>query len=264
MLEPWALNYKKWKKKIAWHFYQGHSIRTAMALHATAESEAIQFRKLGFNQPIFLVSNGVGFPGNVTHNSEVSATDRTAIFIGRIHPIKGLPLLMKAWARVQPAGWRMRVIGPDDGNHRGDLQRQARALGISKMWTFEHAMDGVEKWTSLQSADLFILPTHGENFGISVAEAMICGLPVITTHAAPWRVLAENECGWWVPGDVDGIANALAEATSSSREELEAIGARAQSVAQERFSWQQLANEMLSCYDWLLNGGAAPKSLWTA
>jgi glycosyltransferase involved in cell wall biosynthesis len=285
MLEPWALNHKKWKKRLAWWLYQHRDLVSATALHATAEPEAGQLRALGFRQPILVLPNGVDVPpssvaagsGGGSHALPPVAPDQrscaprrqTALFLSRIHPIKGLPMLFEAWARLKPADWRIRVVGPDEGGHLADLQRLCGKLGLA--WQeeggrgnpacnilFSPALEGPEKWAAFRDADLFVLPTHSENFGIAVAEAMAHGLPVITTHGAPWKLLEEEQCGWWVPVSVDGIAAALDDATRRSPEELAAMGERGRAVVVERFSWDKIAADMVACYEWLLGRGAKP------
>ena len=94
-----------------------------------------------------------------------------------------------------------------------------------------------------------------KNFGMAIAEALSHRLPVITTHGAPWKLLEEEKCGWWVPVSVDGIASALDDAIRRSPEELAAMGERGRSVVAERFSWDRIAREMIACYEWVLGGG---------
>lgn len=267
MLEPWSLNHKKWKKKIAWYLYQRRDLNSANALHATAKSEAEQFRKLGFRQPIILLPNGIMLPDRTNDPNQASRLagggNRQAIFLGRVHPKKGLPLLIQAWKELRPEGWRMRVIGPDEANHREELLKQVEAAGLQDTWTFDGAVDGSGKWNALHSSDLFILPTHSENFGIAVAEALGCGVPVITTHGAPWQVLEERNCGWWVPINAESLREAMKDAMSRSSEELLAMGERGRKVVEERFSWGKISEDMLSSYSWLLNGGEKPPCVST-
>ena len=258
MLEPWALQYKKWKKRIAWILFQQRILRNASALHATSTSEAEQFRKLGMSQPIFVIPNGLILPEPTGRIAPVANTTRCAVFLGRIHPVKGISLLAHAWNKLRPSGWRMRVIGPDEANHRQELVKLVKDLGLAEQWTFEPALDGHEKWKALQSSDLFVLPSYSENFGISVAEAMGCGLPVITTRGTPWKVLEEKECGWWVPADPHSLMIALKDATSRTPHSLQQMGERGRRVVEERFSWNEIASAMVEGYEWLLNKGKPP------
>lgn len=248
MLEPWALNHKKWKKKLAWWCYQHRDLSAVRALHATAESEARQFRNLGLKNPIHIIPNGVEVPHPDT-TVRASSAKKTALFLGRIHPKKGLPLLVQAWARVKPAGWQMRVIGPDEDGHRAEVASMVHEMGIVDDWTFEGPMEGAEKATSFREADLFILPTYSENFGIAVAEALAASVPVITTTGAPWQGLQQHQCGWWVAPEVDFLASALCEAISITEEKRREMGNRGATWMREDFSWQKVAQEMLEMYE---------------
>jgi glycosyltransferase involved in cell wall biosynthesis len=288
MLEPWALNHKKWKKRLAWWLYQRRELRAAAGLHATAPSESDQLRALGLKGPMAAVPNGVEVPeiedrrpakaprttddGRTTTDERPRTTDgrRTALFLSRVHSIKGLPMLLEAWARVEPAGWRLRIVGPDEGGHEAELKALADRLGI--LWSdartdrpggtaaieFGGSLEGGAKWRAMAAADLFVLPTHSENFGIVVAEALAAATPVITTQGAPWELLETERCGWWTPVSADGIAAALDEATRRSPEELAAMGGRGRAVVAERFAWERIAQEMIACYRWVLGEGPKP------
>jgi len=263
MLEPWALNHRKWKKRLAWHLYQKRCLKTAAALHATSEAEAEQFRRLGLTQPIIVLPNGVDLPAvSASPEPANSTTQRTALFLSRIHPKKGLPLLLDAWARVKPLDWNLHIVGPDEDGHLGELQQQARQLGLSSdRVRFSGPLDGEEKAAAFREASLFVLPTHSENFGIAVAEALSHGLPVITTRGAPWQVLETERCGWWVAVDRESIARALDDATRRPESELREMGGRGKEMVAARYSWDGIAREMLACYQWLLGRGARPQCI---
>ena len=270
MLEPWALNHRKWKKRLAWWLYQRRDLHTAVALHATAPSEEAQFRKLGLKMPVFVIPNGVALPkeasrvegresmaeGGKTEKPKVKggnqitpqANQKTALFLSRIHPKKGLPMLVEAWARVRPPGWRMRVIGPDELGHRAEIAALVEAAGLGNCWNLEGEADDSGKWEAIAGADLFILPTYSENFGISIAEALAGGLPVITTTGAPWGGLLDHGCGWWVEPSVDELTRSLAEATSTPIESLREMGARGRKWVAHEFSWKGIAQSMIKAY----------------
>lgn len=263
MLEPWALNHRKWKKRVAWWLYQRHCLKSAAALHATSDAEAEQFRRLGLTSPIIILPNGVDLPA-VPESSPAprSTTRRTAFFLSRIHPKKGLPLLLEAWARVKPQDWDLHIVGPDEDGHLAELQQQARQLGFTNdSVRFSGPIDGEEKAAAFREASLFILPTYSENFGIAVAEALSHGLPVITTHGAPWQCLERDRCGWWVAVDASSIADAIDDATHRPEMELREMGSRGKQMVAERYSWDGIAREMLACYRWILGQGPKPECI---
>ncbi|MBK1856542.1 glycosyltransferase [Verrucomicrobiaceae bacterium 5K15] len=262
MLEPWAINHKKWKKRLAWWLYQHRDLETAVLFHATAESEAGQFRRLGLEAPITVIPNGVAVPcdtGQTPEDRNQSETgERVALFLSRVHPKKGLPMLIDAWAKVKPEGWRMRVVGPDEDGHLHELKQRVEEAGLSDCWDFDEPLDGDDKWKAYRAADLFILPTHSENFGIVVAEALGCGVPVITTHGTPWQSLEREGSGWWVPVNETAIADALRDAISRPKAELLAMGERGRAMVVKDFGWERIAAQMAASYQWILGKGEKP------
>jgi glycosyltransferase involved in cell wall biosynthesis len=262
MLEPWAWQHHAWKKRPVWWLWEKRNLESASLLHATSEQEAQSFRDRGLTAPIAIIPNGVDLALMPSEGLKVqgrmSREPKTALFLSRIHPKKGLPLLLEAWARLKPAGWRLKIVGPDEGGHRAELERQVALLGLADGVRFSGPLTGTAKETAFRDSDLFVLPTHSENFGIAVAEAMAHGLPVIITHGAPWRMVEEESCGWWVPVSVDGIAAALDDATRKSPGELSAMGERGRAVVAKRFAWDKIAGEMIGCYRWVLGEGTKP------
>ena len=255
MLEPWSLNHKKWKKKLAWWLYQHADLNTAAALHATAESEARQFECLGLSQPIHVIPNGVDIPSPSSSNQPSTSSPsslKTALFLSRIHPKKGLPLLVEAWAKAQPKGWRMRIVGPDEAGHRREIEDMVAKAGLTEVWTFEGALDDKDKWECYRNADLFILPTHSENFGIAVAEALASGVPVITTTGTPWQGLTDTKSGWWIAPTASALADALQDACTLETSDLREMGNCGREWMLRDFTWKSVASRMTCAYNDLL------------
>ena len=259
MLEPWAWQHHAWKKRPVWTLWERRNLQTASLLHATSEMEVESIRARGLTAPVAVLPNGVHLP-ELPLDSVMAELrrPRTALYLGRVHPKKGLPLLLQAWARVQPADWRLRIVGPDEGGHRAELEQQAAALGLGERVRFDGPLTGAAKAEAFRSSELFILPTHSENFGIAVAEALAYGLPVITTQGTPWQGLESHACGWWVKVSVEGIAEALEVACASPPEQLAQMGQRGRQWMAEDFSWDAIASEFLKCYRWVCGDGEKP------
>jgi glycosyltransferase involved in cell wall biosynthesis len=250
MLEPWAINHKRLKKRLAWSLYQQRDLKQARCHHTTAEAEAANVRRLGLGVPVRVIPNGVEVPrldGNT--RSAHSGKQRTALFLGRIYPVKGLPMLVEAWARVRPAGWRLQIAGPDEAGHRAEIERVASAAGLNEIISFLGPLDGEAKQSALLSADLFVLPTHSESFGVVVGEALGWGLPVLTTTAAPWPMLLERGCGWRVDPTVDGLADGLRQATALDSKTLHAMGAKGRELVEAEFRWDHVAKQFAMLYN---------------
>ncbi|MBC7624920.1 MAG: glycosyltransferase [Aeromicrobium sp.] len=258
MLEPWALNHRAWKKKIATLLYQRRDLQAARLFVATAESEYESIRQTGARQPVAVIANGVDFPDvPVDTVSRAEAAPRTALFLSRVHPKKGLLNLLQAWGRVAPMGWRLKIAGPDEGGHLREVMNLARQLGIAKSIEYVGEKDGAAKSKLFTEADFFVLPTFSENFGVVVAEALAHGLPVITTRGAPWADLLTHGCGWWVDLGVDALVQALREAIALSDAERHAMGARGRVYVQQ-YNWDEIARQTIDVYRWALGHGPQP------
>lgn len=257
MASAWAMNYRRAKKRVAWLAYQRRALAGAALLQATAESEVDDVRRLGLRLPIALVRHGVAGPP-ASLQAWPRAAGKRAVFLSRVHPKKGLPLLVEAWARVQPEGWELVIAGRDEGGHRAEVEAQVQAAGLSDAVRFVGDLGDADKWGLLAASDLFVLPTYSENFGIVVAEALVAGVPVLTTHGAPWEVLQTERCGWWTDITVDAIANALQDATSRSDAERQAMGERGRQYADAHLRWDRAADEMIAAYRWVLGQGPRP------
>ena len=254
MLEPWAMKHKRLKKALAWWLYQRQDLTQAHCLHTTAEIEAQNVRRLGLGVPVRTISNGVDLPEAVTKRRPLArqVKPKIALFLGRIYPVKGLPMLLDAWAQVRPNGWVLQIAGPDEAGHRGEVENAVSASSLSETISFLGPVSGQAKQSALFEADLFVLPTYSESFGMAIGEALAHGLPVLTTKGAPWQILLEQDCGWWVDATVDGIAEALKQATSQDSETLRAMGARGRELIAGQFDWANVAKQFIVLYQELM------------
>lgn len=259
MLAPWALNVKKWKKRLGLFLYQRGDLKRAAALHATAEQEAEDIRSFGLVNPLYTIPNGVTFSGNLKRPAKDEAAPRTALFLSRLHPDKGLMLLAEAWAMAKPEGWRMVVAGPNVGTCREDVEARLKELGIEAQWEFKGEVGDREKWDYYTKADLLIHPSKGENFCLSIAEALGAGLPVITTKGCPWAEIEERKCGWWIERDAESLAATLREAIALTDSERAEMGKRARALIHEKYSWDAIGKKMKRAYEEVAaHGGALP------
>ena len=211
-LEPARRRRSAWKKRLVGGLFDRRYLRRASAIHATsaAEAEGIANYLFGSSEcgilgcggklpNIAIVPNGIDLDDFMADSGATSqeerwpecAGKRMVLFLSRIHPLKGLDMLIAAWARVSPSsnGWHLLIGGPDEAGYERVVRAQVETAGLNECVTFCGPLYGNKRAQAMKAADLFVLPTYNENFGIAVAEALACGVPVITTKGAPWSEL---------------------------------------------------------------------------
>lgn len=250
-LMPVALGYKSQKKWLAMKIYQRAILRMASMFVASANQELESIRRLGFRQPVAIIPNGVDVGASLPRDA--SNEVKTILFLSRVHPKKGLLDLVEAWAIIRQPGWRIVIAGGDEDGYRANVEALIRAKRLESDFKFMGFVDGATKEACFKGANIFILPTYTENFGIAVAEALANELPVITTTAAPWQDLVDYRCGWWVSPGVKDISNALKAAIECDPKELMRMGQRGRRLVINKYSWNKIGCDGFNVTKWLLN-----------
>ena len=256
MLEPWALNYKKWKKKLAMFFYQRADLKKAVALHATVQSEAEQIKRLGFTQKIIISPNAITPPKIMPPRTHRADGKKTILFLSRIHPVKGLLSLVEAVAQLKEKslfdGWHVEYAGPDYQNHHNEVRERIASLQLQNEFSYLGNLDDEKKWEVYTRSNLFVLPTQTENFGIVIAEALYAECPVITTKGAPWQELETHQCGKWIELGVPPLVEALKEMMALPEEERQRMGRNGKELIENNYTWEGAAKKMRVAYEDLL------------
>lgn len=255
-LSDWALNRSTLQKTIFWRLWQYPALRAAACFHATAESEFDDIRRVGFAQPVCILPNGIDVPPLERNQT---GDRRQLLFLGRIHPKKGIEVLLRAWHAVESRfpDWELRVVGPDNGGHRIEMETLAAQLGTARV-VFCGPLFGAEKLRAYRAASLFVLPTHSENFGMSVAEALSAGTPAIVTRGAPWKGLEINGAGWWIDIGVDPLVACLERAMLTPPANLAEMGRAGRDWMLRDYSWDRIGVQVSVTYRWILEGGVVP------
>lgn len=258
MLDPWARENSAWKKRLVRRVFEDEHLAGASCLRATAEMEAEHFRSFGLRNPIAIVPNGVDIP-DLASFPRPTKSRRRALFLSRIHPKKGLPFLLHAWQAIEKErpDWELVIAGPDEVGHTSEMLQLAARLGLERA-SFRPPVHGAEKSALYRSADLFVLPTHAENFGLVIAEALAHEIPVITTRNAPWEGLGTHGCGWWIPLDATLLYDSMMNATVKSSAELAAMGEKGRDWMERQFGWDGIAIQMQQTYDWIIRREKLP------
>jgi glycosyltransferase involved in cell wall biosynthesis len=247
MLGSEALAYSSRKKKVMWALAQRPALDLADCFHATSVTEYEDIRRMSLRAPVTVIPNGVHIP-----DGEPNPTS-TILYLGRLHPKKGIDRLVAAWSRLAVGfpSWRLRIVGPSEIGCREALEAQVRRLAVPRV-SFENGLFGPDKWSAYREAGVFVLPTLNENFGMVVAEALAAGTPVISSKGAPWSGLVDEHCGWWVDQGVDALEAAIRKALVMPPEERLAMGRRGRDWMRREFGWEGIAERMFATYAWSL------------
>lgn len=269
MLEPNALRRSRWKKLIVRLLFQDRALREAPCLVSNSEKEITDIRAYGLTNPIALIPNPVFGPEAVTNpvtpeevreRFPVGRGSRTLVYLGRIHPVKGVHRLAEAWCQVAKShdSWNLIIAGPDEGGFQSVVEDILRWAGCAASVHFTGSLDDRWKWGLLQQADLFVMPSDYENFGIAIVEALLAGLPVITTTRTPWQILRERGAGWIAEPETEALVAVLREALATEGETLREMGRRG-AVLGRNYAPEAVASLLVAVYEWLLGRGSRPE-----
>lgn len=265
MLDPWALSNSAWKKRLAGLAFERVNLAGASCLHALNDAEAKAARAYGVTGPIAVIPNGVALPdlgSAATHaagTADAADGRKVVLFLGRIHPKKGLAETIVAWSRLDPAlrdAWRLVIAGWDDGGHLAPLQDLATRLLASGDVHFAGPLFGAAKEAALRGASAFILASHSEGLPVAVLEAWSHACPVFMSAACNLPEGVAAGAAIEVTPDGDALARALD--THLRRTDLATIGERGRRLVERRFSWPAVTRRQMAVYRWLLDGGAPP------
>lgn len=249
MLEPWILKRHYLTRKLpAILLYQRKALRVADMIHATAESEKRNLLNLGWNNNVAVIPNCVQIDGI---NMKTSWHRRKRVlFLSRVHVKKGVDFLIEAVARLKSElnGYQFVIAGPGDEAYINGLMKMVKARGVADLFDFAGPIYGDDKWGLYKDADLFVLPTYSENFGIVVAEALASGTPVITTHGTPWNELNERQCGWWIPVGTEALVEAFKEFLLCDETKLKNMGHNGRVLVEEKYSSGNVAERFMWIY----------------
>jgi glycosyltransferase involved in cell wall biosynthesis len=261
-LSQWALNYSSWKKKLILKLGQKKALDAVTCFHATALEEKEDISKFGYKDiPCTILPNGIDIPELKSKIKDKKFKRLT--FLSRIHEKKGIDFLIKSWSKIQNefSDWELFIVGPTDNNPYADnMKKFSKELKCERI-TFTGQIYGDEKISFLQNSDLFILPTHSENFGMVVAEALVNGVPVICSKGAPWGKLEEKNCGWWIDIGEEDLTKHLKIAMGLNEATLLEMGKNGRDWMIKEYSWDSIAKQTIEVYKWLLNQTDKPNTV---
>lgn len=254
MLEPYAIARHYLTKKLpAILLFQKKGICVSDCVHSTAETEKANLLKLGWNKKVVVIPNCVQID-DIAMKSSWKRTNKV-LFLSRVHPKKGIDLLIEAVAplRQEFADYRFIIAGPGEVAYVHELQALAEKNGVASLFHFLGPVYAADKWPLYREADVFVLPTWSENFGIVVPEALASGTPVITTYGTPWAELNDVGCGWCTEISVKAIRDVLRKYLLCSDTELEVMGRKGRDLVEEKYGSQSVAQQFKHMYHVLIN-----------
>lgn len=241
-LQRWEGSSRTWLKRL-WETVCNALLSPARCvLHVTSREEADQSRLRISRARIEIVNNGVDIPREPVSRSRAGAL--RLLFIGRLHPKKGIENLLEAMSKLDHK-ITLAVYGTGDVEYQAALQKCMEELGLTGRVRFAGQADGEAKSRAFWEADVCVVPSFTENFAMVIAEALAHGVPVIASRGTPWQAVVQRGCGLWVENDPDSLANAAREVRGL---DLELMGRRGRQWMQESFSWEAAAVRMHDVY----------------
>ena len=253
-LEPWALEQKRLKKKLAWHLYQKKILNNCDYIHATSDDEKKHLLELGIKTPIKIIPHGV----IIKSDKKIKKKDKSkkeALFFSRIHEKKGILELLNSWSIIKPADWILKIYGPvSDINYMSKIKEKILELSLEdSVFILNPVFEYDKKEEVFLNSDCFLLPSKSENFGMSIVEALSYGVPVLTTEETPWKILKEIDAGKIIKFSQDNLTLSLKEMTSMNNEELIAMGNRGRELLKKNYDINKIILDYIEFYKEVLN-----------
>jgi poly(glycerol-phosphate) alpha-glucosyltransferase len=276
MLEPWALQNAKLKKRIAALLYENRHLRRAACVRALCQAEAQSIRAYGTRNPICVIPNGVELPKEISdsgfrvQDSELMhAADgrKVVLYLGRLHPKKNLLNLIRAWKQIVDSDpqtrkeWVLAIAGWDQAGYECELKKLTSECGLSASVRFLGPSFGQDKDAAYRSCDVFVLPSLSEGLPMTVLEAWGYTKPVLMTPECNlhegFRACAALQIGT----SPEHIAAGLKQMIEMTDRDRSAMGSRGRTLVAARFSWPEIGDQMRAVCEWLLGGGPPPESV---
>ncbi|MBE9029822.1 glycosyltransferase [filamentous cyanobacterium LEGE 11480] len=251
----WSLQQGAKKKQNYLRLIERTNLQQAAAIHFTALQERQEAAALELGTDSFILPHGLNLPEAMPNASaqlkqwlNLPEDVPVILFLSRIHPKKGLEVLIEALSKLRSQPFRLVIAGSGTAVYEQQIQHCVSQANLDDRTHFVGFVKGEAKQMLLQGADLFALPSHSENFGIAVLEAMAAGLPTLITPAVGLSpIVQQQNLGWVVPQTQAAVEGAL-QAFLQEPQAARSMGERAVSIVQQQFTWTQVAQQLAQHY----------------
>ncbi len=261
MLEPWALRTKRRKKQIYAALVERRNVAGATCLHALTTAEAKQYRDFGARCPIAVIPNAVAIPAEAHADEFLERFSalrgkRLVLFLSRLHPKKGLDLLLKSWAQVcrQHPEAHLVIAGPDSDGMQASLTEQVARDAMTDAVTFTGMLAGSLKWSALDAAECYVLPSYSEGLSMALLEAMGAGVPVIATRACNMPEVTAVDAGWEIEPNAAALTASLRALLAQPAAANRAKGRNGARLIASRYTPAVVTRAMAEVYAYVLGG----------
>ncbi len=277
MLDPWAVRNSGWKKRIVLSLYERQFLKGAACIQVNSEAELRSVREFGLSNPVCIIPNGMDLPDEnslqmvtVPWAEKVAQERKVLLYLGRLHPKKGLVNLLKAWAQKkeeeaasQKPSWVLAIAGWDQGGHEAELKELCRREKMEESVVFLGPKFGEEKAACYRNCDAFILPSFSEGLPMVILEAWAYGKPVLMTPECNLPEGFAASAALRVEAQSESVANGLGRLFAMSDDERGQVGQQGLMLVKDRFHWPKVAAEMRLVYEWILGRAAKPECVIT-
>jgi glycosyltransferase involved in cell wall biosynthesis len=260
--EPWILHRSRWKKQLAHWLFENANFRQVKLWRALTTKEAGQIQAQGIKTPVVVIPNGLNvedYPRPERLDTAIptpwipslAKKNRRLLFLSRLHPKKGLDLLLTAWTGLGNVrkDWELVIAGPDENGHLNILKNLAEKLGLQENLHFTGPVTGQVKTALLHSADVFVLPSYSEGFPMSLLEAMACGVPVVATRACNFPDVTVHQAGWECEATSPSVLGALKTSLLENDSARQQRGEHGRRLVLENYAWPGIVARLVEACD---------------
>lgn len=267
MLDPYILKMQGPVKRFIGRFLFKNTFNVIDCYHALCKKEMQDIRAYGLKQPVAIIPNGINLPNE---NIKFQSFDdkNHLLYLGRLHPKKGVDLLIKAIAGIKLENslflnnWTIDIVGWDHENTKKSLEELVVKYELEDNIIFHGGLFGEDKIRMYAISDAYILPSYGEGLPMTVLEAWSWNLPVLITENCNLPEGFDAKAAIKIDTNVDSVINGLEKLFNMSDEDRIKMGQNGYELVKEEFTWNSSAKKMTILYNWLLNGGEKPEFVY--